>query len=127
MEMTKHTHATKKGAPAMLNETLARIEKTVSQASAIDDTTRKELLGLVGSLRSEVSQLAQTHDDHAQSIAGFAQVSTHEATRAEPNEQLLKHGLDGLSAAVREFEATHPRLTNTVNSIHQLLTNIGVG
>lgn len=111
----------------MLNETLSRIEKTVTQAPAIDESTRRELLGLVVSLRSEVSELAATHDDHAQSIAGFAQVSAHEATRAEPNVQLLTHGLNGLSDAVREFEATHPRLTNTVNSIHQILTNIGLG
>ncbi len=111
----------------MINETLKRIEETVRSAEAIDAGKKQELLSLVADLKTEVSALADTHEDHAQSIAGFTQISTHEATRPDRDEELLQYGLGGLAASVREFEASHPRLVGVVNSLHQVLANVGLG
>jgi Mg2+ and Co2+ transporter CorA len=111
----------------MVEESLSRIEKTIQNAQGIDSQKRSELLALTGELRGEVAKLADTDQQHAQSIAGFAQVTTHEATRDDRNPDLLRLSLDGLTASVERFEATHPRLVRAVNNISQMLSNIGLG
>ena len=78
------------------------------------------------SAKSEVAELSKTHDEEAQSIAGFTQVSAHEATRDEPNPALLKHSLDGLAASVEGFEQSNPRLVDIVNRICTTLSNLGI-
>ena len=87
---------------------------------------RQELLQLLGTLKSEVADLSRTHGDQAQSIAGFTQVSTHEATRAEQNPELLKLSLDALGSSVHGFEESHPRLVQIVNTISNALANLGI-
>jgi hypothetical protein len=114
------------GNGTMIDETLKRIENTVQNSQSIQADTRQELLTQLAALKEEVAQLADTHHDQAKSIAGFMEVSAHEATRPARDENLMSLGLDGLGAAVRDFEATHPRLTDAVNTIRQLLANIGV-
>lgn len=110
----------------MIDATLERIEETIL-TTGIEQAKKNELVGLIGQLRNEITGLADTHTDHAQSIAGFAQISAHEATREKPDQELLQIGLDGLSQSVREFEVSHPKLVNVVNVMHRMLTNIGLG
>ena len=110
----------------MLNETLIKIEQTIKNAESLGQNDQKKLLSLIADLKSEVTDLSSTHEDQAQSIAGFTQVTSHEATRATPNTRLLSISLDGLKSSVQEFEASHPRLVATVNSIHQMFANIGL-
>lgn len=110
----------------MIEETIGKIEARIQNAEAIQDDRRKELLQLVGTLKSEVADLSKTHKEQAQSIASFAEVSTHEATRSEQNPDLLKLSLQGLDHSVSEFEKTHPRLVQIVNSISQTLSNLGI-
>lgn len=110
----------------MMRETIARIEARLKGAEKMSDDTRAELLALLDELKSEVSGLAESHADEAQSIAGFAQVSAHEATRSERNEQALQHSLGGLEASVAEFEQSHPKLVAAVNRVCQALSNLGI-
>jgi hypothetical protein len=81
---------------------------------------------LVGTLKSEVAALSKTHGEQAESIAGFADLSTHEATRAEQNPRLLKLSLEGLGSSVKELEDSHPRLVQIVNAISNTLSNLGI-
>lgn len=111
----------------MVNETLSRIQKTVESTNTVDEQTKRELLQLVSTLKGEIASLAETHQDQAQSIAQFTQVSAHEATREEKNPDLVRHGLDGLAMSVERFEASHPGLVNSVNNLRQMLANIGLG
>ena len=69
---------------------------------------------------------SKTQQEQAQSIAGFAEVSTHEATRTEQDPELLKLSLEGLGSSVRGFEESHPRLVQIVNSISSTLSNLGI-
>ena len=101
----------------MLEDTIGKIEAKIQSADAIKDERRQELLQMLGTLKSEVAGLSKTHSEQAQSIAGFAEVSAHEATRAEQNPQLLRLSLEGLSSSVRELEGSHPRLVRIVNAI----------
>jgi hypothetical protein len=110
----------------MIYDTIDKLEHTVRQAPAMNENNKAELLGLLDRLKGEVGELAKTDAEQAQSIAGFAAVSTHEATRTKPNPELLELSLHGLSHSVSEFEQTHPRLVQVVNSICNALSNLGI-
>lgn len=110
----------------MIEETIGKIEARIQSADTIKDDRRHELLQLLGTLKSEVAALSKTHGEQAESIAGFAEVSTHEATRTEQNPQLLRLSLQGLSSSVTELEKSHPQLVQIVNAISNTLSNLGI-
>ncbi|HYG34930.1 MAG TPA: DUF4404 family protein [Clostridia bacterium] len=110
----------------MIEDTIAKIEARIQAAEAIKDDRRRELLQLLGTLKSEVAGLPETHREQAQSIADYADRSTDEATRSEQNPQQLKLSLEGLSSSVTQFEKSHPQLVQIVNSISQTLSNLGI-
>ena len=110
----------------MIEDTIKKIEARIQTADAIKDERKQELLQLVATLKSEVVTLAQTHDEEAQSIARFAEISAHEATRASQNPRLLKLSLAGLASSVEDFEQSHPRLTHVANAISRTLANWGI-
>ena len=110
----------------MINDTLAKIEARLRSAESVPTERRQELLELVGTLRSEIDELSKTDEEHAQSIAGFTQVSTHEATRMAPNPDLVKASLEGLTGSVAGFEKSHPQLVQIVNTISTTLSNSGI-
>ena len=110
----------------MIEDTIGEIEARIQGADTIKEDRRQELLGLLGTLKAEVARLSQTHSEQAQSIAGFTQISAHEATRAEQNPELLKLSLDGLGSSVRGFEQSHPQLVRIVNAISSTLSNLGI-
>ena len=110
----------------MLEETIGKIESKIEGAETIKDDRRRELLQLLGTLKAEVAELSKTHGEQAQSIAGFAEVSTHEATRAEQKPRLLQLSIEGLSSSVTELEKSHPRLVQIVNAISNTLSNLGI-
>jgi DNA repair exonuclease SbcCD ATPase subunit len=110
----------------MLEDTIANIEGRIQQTSAVDEKSRAELLELLGKLRGEIATLSQTHQEQAESIAAFAQMSAQEATRSVKNPETLRHSLGGLESSVDEFEETHPKLVGIVNRISSMLTNMGI-
>lgn len=110
----------------MIENTIGKIEDRIRGAEAIKDERREELLQLLGTLKSEVADLSRTHGEQAQSIAGFTEVSAHEATRTEQNPELLRLSLQGLGSSVRELEQSHPRLVQIVNAISSALSNLGI-
>jgi hypothetical protein len=110
----------------MVKETISRIEERIKANESLPAEKKQELLSLVGSLKNEVDELAQTHHDDARSIAGFAETSVHEATRGEPDPELLRHSLDGMTMSVRRFEVSHPKLVGLINNIGQTLWKIGI-
>ena len=110
----------------MIEDTIANIEARIRKASSVPEENKAELLNLFSTLKSEVAQLARTHEEQAQSITGFTEISTHEATRDVKNPELLKHSLDGLSSSVSGFEESHPKLVQIVNRICTTLSNLGI-
>lgn len=67
-----------------------------------------------------------TQAEQAESIAGFTESGAREALRSQPDPELLDTSLDGLRKSVREFEASHPKLTEVVNAICHQLSNLGI-
>jgi phage I-like protein len=110
----------------MIEDTIAKIEARLKAGEAIHPERKEELLQLLATLKAEMATLPQAHREQAQSIASFAEVSTHEATRSEQNPQLLKLSLEGLSQSVAGFEKSHPRLVQIVNAISNTLSNLGI-
>ena len=110
----------------MAEETMTQIEDRIKKAQSLNDEKKKELLDLLSSLRIEVSELSRNNAEDAQSITGFTEVSIHEAMREEKHPQLLKLSLRGLSTSVERFENSHPKLVGVVNSICNVLSNIGI-
>ncbi len=110
----------------MIEKTISEIEAKISGAESVSAERKAELLKLLGTLKTEVAKLAQTHGDQADSIAGFAQLSAHEATRAQPNPELRELSLQGLRSSVEDLELSHPRLAQIVNSISKTLSDLGI-
>ncbi len=79
----------------MIEDTLAKIEARLKGADSIPEEKRRELQQLLATLKSEVAKLSKTHAEQAQSIAGFTEISAHEATRDPRNPQLLDLSLKG--------------------------------
>ncbi len=88
----------------MIEETIGEIEAKIHGSSSISEERKRELIQLLGTLKSEVSTLAKTHDEQARSITNFAQASTHEATRSEQNTESLQYSIQGLRSSVGGFE-----------------------
>ena len=110
----------------MLDETIGKIETRIQGTDSISEERRRELLELLGTLKSEVATLSKTHGEQAESIAGFTELSAREATRSSQNPQLLKLSLEGLGSSVRGFEESHPQLVRIVNAISSTLSNLGI-
>ena len=110
----------------MIEDTLQQIETRLKSSETLREERRAELLRLLDTLKSEVAELSKTHSEEAQSIAGFTNISAHEATRSERNPELLTLSLEGLGASVEGFESSHPKLVRIVNSISQTLSNLGI-
>jgi len=111
---------------AMIEDTLQKIEARIQNAESISDDKRRELVELLGKLKAEVASLSRTDAEQARSIAGFAELSAHEATRTEKNPELLSHAVGGLSSSVQGFEESHPKLVQIVNAVSSFLSNLGI-
>jgi hypothetical protein len=110
----------------MIQDTITKMRTRIEASESVRPERRAELLELLDTLEKEVSTLPSTHREQAQSLAGFADLSAHEATRATPNPQLLQLSLQGLSSSAAEFEKSHPRLVHIVNAISHTLSNLGI-
>jgi len=109
----------------MSESSLNEIEAKIRNAKSISAERKNELLQLLGTLKSQVEELSKTDNEHAHSIAGFAELSAHEATRTQQNPRLLQHSLDGLRSSVEGFEESHPQLVQIVHNISNRLANLG--
>jgi hypothetical protein len=110
----------------MNSSMIRQIKAKLQEATFPRSETKGELLDLVSKLEREVVELSKADPEHAESIIGFIERSTHEATRHGKNEELLKISLTGLTASVKGFEASHEQLVTTVNSICTTLANMGI-
>jgi len=110
----------------MIDQTVGKIESSIRDSKTLPPERRAELLALVGTLKSEIATLSETDAAQARSIAGFTEVSTHEATRDQRNPRLVELSLEGLRSSVTGFEKSHPKLVQIVNAISHQLSNLGI-
>jgi hypothetical protein len=110
----------------MIENTITEIEAKIRSAESVSEDRKRELLQLLGTLKTEVGSLDKTHDEQAQSIADFAKISAHEATREKQNPKLRELSVRGLRSSADGFEQSHPKLVQIVNSISNTLSNLGI-
>lgn len=110
----------------MIKNTIREIKARIQNEGSVANKKKSELLSLLSKLESEIEKLSDTDSEHAQSITGFIEQSTHEATRRKSHPELLKISLAGLSESVRGFEASHPSLVANINDICTALSNMGI-
>jgi hypothetical protein len=108
----------------MLDDTLARLQAEIA-AAGLDPEKRAGLMRSLAALEKEIDALKRTDAEQARSIAAFAQLSAHEATRAQRQPELLELSLSGLRKSVAKFEGTHPRLVEAVGSVAAILSSLG--
>ncbi len=109
----------------MIEQTISKLEARLKNAGAIPEQNREELLSLLATLKTEVSELSKTHAEEAQKIVGFTQASTQAATGGSGADRLNLH-LQDLSASVDGFEKSHPQLVQIVNRIAEILASLGI-
>jgi DNA-binding MarR family transcriptional regulator len=105
---------------------MKKIKAKIQQESSVTNERKSELLSLLSVLESEITRLSKSDSEHAESIAGFIERSTHEATRRKKHPDLLTISLAGLTASVKGFEASHPVLVADINNICTVLANMGI-
>ncbi|OPY18952.1 DUF4404 family protein [Syntrophus aciditrophicus] len=110
----------------MIQNTLEKIEERLKKTESMSDENKSELLDLISTLRIEIANLSKTHNEQAESITGFTEVSTREAIRQEKNPELVKLSIAGLEKSVEGFETSHPTLVGIVNRICTMLSNLGI-
>lgn len=110
----------------MIQKTIERIEDKIRTNNSLNEINKTELLDLLAKLKPEIIKLANAKTEHAESITGFIERSTHEVMRREKNPDLLKIAVNGLSASVKGFECSHPELVENVNYIANALANMGI-
>ena len=110
----------------MIQNTIEKIEEKIRANSSLSPQNKTELLDLLAKMKPEITRLMETQAEHAESIAGFIERSTHEVMRREKNPTLLRIAVDGLSASVKGFEESHPQLVENVNYIANVLANMGI-
>lgn len=110
----------------MLRRTLEQIESKIKDSPNIPEDKKSEYFKLLQNLNQEVNELNKIDHEKAESVKEFTKAAAHESTRQEINPRLFQIALDGLSSSVQEFEMSHPRLVQTVNSICTFLSKIGI-
>jgi len=110
----------------MIDDTIQRIEGRLRSAENMSEATRAELLKLLATLKSEVAHLPESKAAQAENIARAADVSTEQAVLARRDETSYRGTLDELADSVREFEDTHPKLVQIVNSLANALAGLGI-
>ncbi len=110
----------------MIQSTIEKIEEKVRKDGSISAESKTELLSLLEALKPEIAELSKEQKEHAESIAGFMERSSHEALRQEKNPTLHKISIEGLNASVEEFAESYPGLVKTVNQIATTLANMGI-
>jgi len=110
----------------MIEDTIRILEKRLSEQDRLSSEAAGKLQDILGKLKTEIDQLAESNRDDAQSIAHFVSASTHEATRSEPKPSVLQAATDGLTSSIDEFGASHPELTKAVNALSKILMDLGI-
>jgi hypothetical protein len=110
----------------MIEKTIESIESRLRETGTLTTERKAELLDLLGELKEQMAGLPETHPEHAESITGFVDLSTREATRETRDPQLAALAIEGLASSAREFESTHPKLTDVVNRICAMLSDLGI-
>ena len=110
----------------MIQDRLDKIEERLKQSNTVTESEKAELLSLLTALKAEIAGLSNTHHEQAESIARFAELSAHEATRSKKSQELFNLSIEGLASSVQGFEVSHPELVGIINTLCTMLAKLGI-
>jgi len=110
----------------MIPDRLNKIEEKLKQSQSIKESDKAELLDLLSKLKTEITDISDTHSEDVESIVGFAELSAHEATRSDKNPELFDLSLKGLASSVQSLEMSHPMLVFIINRICKMISDLGI-
>ena len=98
----------------MIEEKLNRIEEKIRQAPSMQDENKETVLNLL------------EDSERLSSTGSFAEAGTNEVVREGGDKGILDIALNGVRESVKEFEESHPKLVQVMNSICTQLSNSGL-
>jgi prefoldin subunit 5 len=110
----------------MTDKHIDKVRSTLEAADHIPTEQKAELLDRLSKVKPALAEVAQTHQEGAQSIATLVEKSTQEATRKDKQPEILDRALHRLKRSVEQFEASHPHLVASVNEYSTLLSALGI-
>ena len=90
----------------MIEDIIRDLEAKI-RAGTMSDSAKNDLLKSVTALKAEIAVPGKTEE-------------------TDREKEKLKSSVDDLRSSVAEFEQTHPKLIETVNSISTTLSNLGI-
>ena len=91
----------------MIENTIDELEAKI-RAETISNESKQELLQLLETLKSEAATLKQSNAAHIE------------------NQRMLKRSVEELRSSMEGFEKSHPKLVQAINSVSNLLSNLGI-
>ena len=110
----------------MTDERIEKIKSAVEAADHIPPEKKAELSAVLAKLKPAIANVAETHQEDADSISRYVEASAHAATRREKRPEHLNKLTDELRRSVERFEASHPQLTAFVTEYSAVLSALGV-
>lgn len=105
---------------------LARLTRLMERAENLEGSVRDELLAATRDMAHALEPVYESGPEQARSVAQFAEVAGHEATKASPDPGLLDVALQGLNRAALPVEEREPGLAEIVGRFAQMLANLGI-
>jgi hypothetical protein len=96
----------------MVEEHIRNIEQRVQRSAELPEKAKAELLEILAEMRSELAGVQKEHLEKAAASPG--------------GDASLNEAVGGLSGAVTELEAMHPRLAELANRLAVALANMGI-
>jgi hypothetical protein len=110
----------------MIEKTISEIEERLRGLGTLDAARKQELLELLGKLKTETGTFERTHGPQAKTIADSLNASTRAATSGAKSPESVATSVAGLRSSVEGFEQSHPKLVHVVNSLSNMLSNLGI-
>ncbi|MCH2206168.1 MAG: DUF4404 family protein [Lentisphaerales bacterium] len=110
----------------MIEEKLNRIEEKIRQAPSMQDENKESVLNLLEDLKEELQSVSREDSERLSSTGSFAEAGTNEVVREGGDKGILDIALNGVRESVKEFEESHPKLVQVMNSICTQLSNSGL-
>jgi len=110
----------------MIQDTILKINALIEQADRLTSEQRRQLLDLIAQLQRDIQLIETVDHEQAQSVAVLAKLASHEYLRAEQNPELIAMAEKGLALAIEDYEESHPKLYQTLQSLCIALRGLGV-
>jgi len=110
--------------PVNIKSRLDHVTQTVQQAPDWSDDQRRELAQLIAELSTSLQPVAERRPDDAERVTKTAELVVAEATKAKPDRDFLKIGIEGLKQAAQTVLDLAPPVLAVVGKIAAFIAGL---